>query len=50
LERVFSNLKKDSAKGLIIDSRNNYGGNNSFGDDPLEYITSAKNIEIGFSK
>jgi hypothetical protein len=40
LKRVFTNLKQDSAKGLIVDLRNNYGGHSSFGDDLLEFITA----------
>jgi len=40
LKRVFSELQQNSAKGLIVDLRNNHGGNNSFGDDLLEYIAT----------
>ena len=40
LKRVFSELKRDSARGLIIDLRNNYGGHDSFGADLLGYITT----------
>lgn len=39
IKRVFKDLDMRDTKGLIIDLRNNSGGNNEFGAKLLEYIT-----------
>jgi hypothetical protein len=40
LVTVFIQLKQKHSKGLIVDLRNNAGGNTSLGDDLLDYITT----------
>jgi C-terminal processing protease CtpA/Prc len=41
LEATFSEIKRDSILGLIVDLRNNGGGNSQLGDELLSYITDA---------
>ena len=40
LKKVFTGLKQKSSKGLIIDLRNNGGGNSYYGQILLSYITA----------
>jgi len=39
LDTVFNNIKKDSINNLIIDLRNNSGGNSALGDELFQYIS-----------
>ena len=42
IDSVFSEIKKSPVKGLIVDLRQNGGGNSELGDKLLEYITDKK--------
>ncbi len=39
LDTVFNNIKRDSINNLIIDLRNNLGGNSALGDELFQYIS-----------
>jgi len=47
LSGVFSYLKENKTKSLIIDMRANGGGNSSMGDELIDYLTSKPWTQFG---
>lgn len=47
LEETFSQIKQDAPQGLIVDLRNNGGGNSFLGNQLLEYLTDQPYVMSG---